>query len=93
MKSGYFSMRETISSHGIVSYLHVAPKANRELVNRITAPALRGRGDEIHEVWRTVVAPDRFHHIYAEDLLASLTENAPDQGWAKWMTLRYGRIA
>lgn len=38
----------------IVSYLHVAPKANRELVNRITAPALRGRGDEIHEVWRTL---------------------------------------
>jgi hypothetical protein len=76
----------------IVSYLHVAPKANRELVNRITAPALRGRGDEIHKVWRIVVALDRFHHICAEDILASVTENAPDQGWARWMVLRYGRM-
>ena len=80
-------------SADIVSLLHVAPKANAELMNRITSPALAGLGGDIHSVWAALVEKDRFRGVYVEDLLKVVAAQSPDGKWAKDMQLRYGGMA
>lgn len=85
--------REHEMDAGIVSYLHIAPHANGEFLRRITSPALIGRGTNVHEVWATLVKPDRFKSVYTEDLLPVVTGNAPNDEWAEYLGLRYGGMA
>jgi hypothetical protein len=85
--------REREVDADIVSYLHIAPRANEELLNCITSPALVGRGKNVHDVWATLVKPDRFKAVYTEDLLPIVTRSAPDPAWADYMRLRYGGMA
>lgn len=79
-------------SADIVSYLHVAPRSNAELVNRITSPKLKDHGDSIYEVWHYLVAPDRFHHCFLEDFVRAATKHAPDESWSDFVRHRYGRM-
>ncbi|MCY3821449.1 MAG: hypothetical protein OXH52_19205 [Gammaproteobacteria bacterium] len=77
----------------IVSLLHVAPKANTELMNRITSPKLEAFGDTIHTVWSKLTEPGRFKGLYVEDLLASVCRNAPKSETARYLRHRYESIA
>lgn len=74
----------------IVSLLHVAPAANRQLLRSINSPALRLLGSDIHEAWRKLVVPGRFRAIRVECLLSLVRRHASDPDWAAWMELRYG---
>jgi hypothetical protein len=74
----------------LVSLLHIAPVANRELMRRITSPGLRGRGETIHEVWQSIVGEERFKGVYLEELLPKMSAHAPDQSWKQYMERRYG---
>lgn len=73
----------------IVSVLHIAPKANRGLINRITPPQLASLGKDIHEVWGKIVNQNNFRGAYAEDLIDIVTKNAPDNKWGAYMNTRY----
>ncbi len=72
-----------------VTVLHVAPRANSELVDRITSPGIVHLGGTVHDVWARIVEKPKFKGIYAEDLLAHMLLNAPDSGWAQYMHTRY----
>jgi hypothetical protein len=82
--------RETEMGAKIVSLLHVAPRINAELMNRITSPALQSLGDDIHAVWAQLVRNKRFKGCYTGELLQHVIANAPDIEWADYMKLRYG---
>ncbi|MFO1044532.1 MAG: hypothetical protein U0941_22390 [Planctomycetaceae bacterium] len=77
----------------MVSYLHVAPRSNSELVNRITSPKLKDYGDSIYEVWSRLIVPERFHQCFLEDFVVAATKHAPDQSWSDFVNHRYGRMA
>lgn len=77
---------------GLVSVLHVAPRANTDFTDRITSPALAPLGKTVHEVWRSLVGPDRFRGLHWEDLLPVVSRHAADAGWAEDMNLRYGSM-
>lgn len=74
----------------IVSLLHVAPAANRQLMRGIPSPELRTLGSDIHEIWSKLAAPGRFLGIAFEHLLPLVCRHAPDPDWAEWMQPRYG---
>jgi hypothetical protein len=76
----------------IVSVLHIAPRANKDLVDRITSPGLAKAfpGRNIHEIQQVLVANDRFRGFYMEDLLPIMARHSPDQHWAQYMGVRYG---
>ena len=76
----------------IVSLLHVAPAANRELMDCITSPALQSIGSDIHEVWSKLVKSGRSYGLQLEDLLPLVCQFAPDLGWASYMKLRFGNM-
>ena len=74
----------------VVSLLHVAPRANRDLLNRITSPGLGAFGNDIHGVWCTLTMPERFKGVYLEDLLLSVRKNAPNGETGDYLWHRYG---
>ena len=74
----------------VVSLLHIAPAANRELMRRVTSPELRQLGGNIHETWEALFKPGRFLGVNVEELIPLVCRNGPDPGWAEYMTLRYG---
>lgn len=75
----------------IVSVLHVAPEANRELMQRITSPGLKQAelGPNIHDVWSRLVLPERFGGCKSENLYMLLSQYAPDPAWADYLQARY----
>lgn len=75
-----------------VSLLHVAPRANDELIKRITSPGLVGRGDSIHEVWSSLVTEGRFRGVQTEDLILAATSMMSGSSWSDYMTMRYGAM-
>ena len=77
----------------IVSLLHIAPGANKELLNRVTSPSLKVLGDDIHSAWKKLTALDRFMGIHLEDHIPAFLRNAPNRHWAEYMQLRYGNMA
>ena len=85
--------RENEMGADIVSLLHVAPKANSELVDRVTSPLLEEFGSDIHGIWSRLTTPERFKGVYVEDLLPVVCRNAPTQGTVEYLQLRYGGIA
>ena len=74
----------------IVSLLHVAPAANRQLMGRVTSPTLQSSGSDIHKIWGKLVKSGRFFGTHVEDLLPLACRYAPDSEWAAYMKLRYG---
>ncbi len=77
----------------IVSLLHIAPKSNRDLVSRVTSPALRSIGSDVHDVWGRLVEPGRFAGVYAEDVLPLVCRHAQEPEWAAYMMERYGGMS
>ena len=77
----------------IVSLLHVAPRANGELMNRVTSSELDGFGTDIHEVWASIAAADRFTGVATEDLLPLVCANTPMRETAEYLERRYGCMA
>ena len=84
--------REGEMDADIVSLLHVVPKSNREFVNRVTSPALRPKGSDVHEVWGNLVKPERFVGAYVEDVLPLVCRHAPEPELASYMTQRFGSM-
>ncbi len=82
--------REGEMDADIVSLLHMAPKSNREFANRVTSPALRSKGSDVHDVWGRLVEPGRFVGVYVEDVLPLVCRHAPEADWATYMTQRFG---
>lgn len=77
----------------IVSVAHFAPRANRQLMRRITSPQLAHLGATVHDVWRALVK-DRFEGLYVDDqLLPLLVSHASDAKWAQYVQLRYGAMS
>lgn len=82
--------REGEMDADVVSLLHMAPRSNREFVNRMTSPALRSKGSDVHEVWGDLVELERFAGVYVEDVLPLVCRHAPEPEWASYMTQRFG---
>ena len=74
----------------VVSLMHIAPAANRELIGRVTSTGLRSSGSDIHEIWNSLVRPGRFRGFHVEDVLGLVCEHAPDRDWARYMSRRCG---
>ena len=85
--------REGEMGADIVSLLHVAPKANAELMNRVTSPRLQAFGNTIHAVWSSLTEPDRFKGLHVEKLLTSVCKHAPRPETGRYLRHRYGGIA
>ena len=82
--------RENEMGADVVSLLHVAPKANGELLNRVTSPRLQAFGNDVHGIWSRLTTPERFKGVHVEDLLPVVRRNAPTQGLAEYLQHRYG---
>lgn len=86
--------REREMDADVVGVLHLAPRANRELIEGITSPQLAPLGGNIHDVWRRIVGETRFAARYVDaDVLPLVTREAPDPAWAVWLQRRYGDMA
>jgi hypothetical protein len=74
----------------VVSVLHLAPRANRALLETITSSGLAPFGPDIHAVWRRIVGDARFGARHVDtDILPLIVREAPDRSWAQWMQRRY----
>lgn len=76
-----------------VTLLHVAPRANREFMTRITSQALEEVGSDIHAVWGALTRPGRFKGVATEDLLPLVCANAPTSQTREYLKARYGGMA
>lgn len=76
----------------VVSLLHIVPAANREFLGRVTSPALRSVGADVHETWSRLVKQGRFAGIELEHALPLACRHAPEPEWAEYMRRRYGGI-
>ena len=74
----------------IVSLLHVAPCANRELMHRVTSSSLEACGSDVHKIWGSLVQPGRFRGVAVEALLNLVLANAPTAQTRHYLELRYG---
>ena len=77
----------------VVSLLHVAPRANRDLMKRVTSEGLEGVGPDVHGIWDALTLPGRFKGVATEDLLALVCANAPTTQTEEYLQLRYGGMA
>ena len=77
----------------VVTLLHVAPRANRELMSCVTSEALEGVGSDIHAIWDALTRPGRFVGAATEDLLPLVCANAPTTQTREYLELRYGGMA
>ena len=76
----------------IVSLLHVAPRANKELMTRVASTALESIGSDIHAIWAALVRPRRFRGVATEALLPLVRANAPASRSGEYLQLRYGAM-
>jgi len=74
----------------IVSVLHIAPFANKELTERITSPYLRDFATDIHLLWARLITDMRFQGFHAEQLIPVLSQSLGDKHWGQYMETRYG---
>ena len=77
----------------VVTLLHVAPRANRELMGRVTSKPLECVGSDIHAIWGTLTRPGRFKGVATEDLLPLVCANALAMPTREYLELRYGGMA
>jgi len=82
--------RENEMGADVVSLLHIAPKANGELLSRVTSPRLQEIGNDVHGIWTRLTSSDRFKGVYLENLLPVVCGNAPTQGTAEYLQRRFG---
>ena len=73
----------------VVTLLHVAPVANRELMRRVTSRELAGVGSDVHTIWGALTRPERFKGVATEELLALVCANAPTSQTREYLELRY----
>lgn len=76
----------------IVSYLHIAPLVNTELVNDVTSESLERLGDTIYDVWNELVPNERFQNCYLENFLQIAIDHRPSDAWAEFVETRYGAM-
>ncbi|MDY0059350.1 MAG: hypothetical protein RBU45_06030 [Myxococcota bacterium] len=81
--------RNTEMQADVVSCLHLTPRCNAELNHSINSSGLRRLGSTIHDVWGTLVTPDRFQARHVEDVVAAAIRHAPDPVWASDLQQRY----
>ena len=74
----------------VVSLLHVAPRANRELMTRVTSKGLERVGSDVHGVWNALTLPGRFKGVATEDLLPLVCANSSSTKTRRYLELRYG---
>ena len=74
----------------IVSLLHVAPTANKELMNRVTSIQLTRFGSNLHDIWTALVTKERFKGVAVEDLLPLICTNAQMPKTREYLELRHG---
>ena len=74
----------------VVSLLHIAPEANRELMGSVTSKELERVGSDIHAVWRALTRPGRFKGVATEKLLPLIIRHAPRPQTGEYLQLRYG---
>lgn len=78
-----------------VRVLHISPAANRA-VHTVTAPPLRCHGDDVFEVFRSLlVQPDDFVSCSTEAVFGSALReaNEEDRPWADYLLERYTFLA
>lgn len=75
----------------IVSVMHVAPKANKDLMNYIPNSELRYFGTNIHEVWKNIAERGKFEAVFTEDLIKIIIDPAilPNAAWGNYLKTRY----
>lgn len=94
----YQLMRQTLlawqcvrhGDYGVTDYVHVhvVPKDNHELRDRVTSPYLRGH--DIHEAWRsTLKDPGKFVSITPEELLSPVKEKLYTKSFFNYLETRY----
>ena len=72
-----------------VTAIHIAPKENKELMNRITSNELSCLGNNIHAIWSNLVGRDKFKAIYSEDIIPVILNGCMNESWNNYMRLRY----
>lgn len=77
----------------VVTLLHIAPRANGDLMNRVTSKALEELGSDIHAIWGALTRAGRFKGVATEDLLPVVCTNAPRPQTQEYLRLRYGGMA
>ena len=77
----------------VVTLLHVAPRANGELMKRVTSKALERVGSDVHAIWGALTRPGRFKGVATEDLLPLVCANAPTPQTREYVKTRYGGMA
>lgn len=77
----------------VVSLLHIAPRANRDLMLRVTSAALEPFGSDVHAIWTALTWAGRFKGVATEDLLPLVCANAPSPQTREYLELRYGGMA
>jgi hypothetical protein len=75
----------------IVSIIHIAPKANKDLMHCIPSDELKSFGTNIHNVWMNIVEPEKFKGLNTETLIDIITNpaNSVDNKWADYIKTRY----
>ena len=74
----------------VVTLLHIAPAANRDLMKRITSKELERVGSDVHSIWYALTLTDRFKGVTTEDLLYNVCANSPSKETKEYLELRYG---
>lgn len=82
--------REREMDADTTSVLVIAPKANKELNTGATCKPLAKCGGTIQDAWRGIVAENKFHSIYTEDLLERIKATCSDRDWVNYLACRYG---
>lgn len=72
-----------------VSFLHVAPYSNHELMAEITSPALRPLGNDIHSAWQALVPSWSFQGIDSDQILEVIVKHLGRSSSAKYIQERY----
>jgi len=83
--------REHEMDADIVSVLHIAPRANNDLLSR-TLSSKVGAGSTVGDVWRSVTKQGRFQSVALEDLIPMLESSRGDRAWAQYIERRYASI-
>ncbi len=94
----YQLMRQTLLADQIVKnreydvssfkHIHVVPKENFDLINRVTSPYFKG--DNIHEVWKNaLINRDNFLHIAPGDLLRQVLNCQDTLSPINYLKVRY----
>lgn len=69
-------------------HIHVIPKENKELLNKITSPDLKG--ENISEAWKSVLNnPDKYITISPQELLSPCSEIVDSKSLLSYLKSRY----